>query len=83
MQQETTTQVCKDCRNPFEISVEEVAFITSQKDEAGNPYTLPKRCKKCRAQKKKRYEDFEQKKREAESRKLAFRIMSGERVVLN
>lgn len=43
---------CKDCQQPFTFTAGEQEYFANQRDENGQPFTPPKRCKPCRQAKK-------------------------------
>ena len=45
--------ICKDCNQEFEITDSEREFYESTTDDKGQAFSLPKRCKMCRAKRKK------------------------------
>ena len=44
--------ICKDCNSDYEITDSEKEFYEGKKDEHGQPFSLPKRCKSCRVKRK-------------------------------
>ena len=56
---EDITQPCIDCKKDFTITIGEQEFYASKMDENGKPYNLPKRCKPCRAEKKRRFARYD------------------------
>ena len=43
------TRVCRDCRQPFTIGAEELAFFEQRaRDDPDVPWVLPRRCTSCR-----------------------------------
>jgi len=51
-EEENAEQICKDCGQPFELTPGEIDFYKT-KMEQDSTFAMPKRCKECRAKKKK------------------------------